>query len=56
MSFENLLPERDGAVTISPITLAHRVNALHPTVNESGRVVRAVPRTAAANVDGNPAR
>jgi hypothetical protein len=48
MSFENFLPERDGAAAISTINRPHGVNVLDSTVSPLGRVVLDVPRAVVA--------
>ena len=44
MSFENFLPERDGAVAVPRINRAHRLDAQDPILRGSSRVARAAPR------------
>jgi hypothetical protein len=48
MSFENVLPERDGTAAIATIIYPHGLNALNATVSPLGRVVLDVPRSVVA--------
>ena len=48
MSFENFLPEYDGAVAIPTIDRQHGLNAPNATVNPPGAAVPDVPGAAVA--------
>ena len=56
MSFENFLPERDGAVAIRRIDQADRLDPLNPIVNQSAHAASNSLRDVEADTNGDVGR